>query len=56
MKVSLATTLLLIGTTLLARAQAQGFEQALLATAMEFGVYGLRHAAKFLPDRMWLNQ
>jgi hypothetical protein len=53
-EMSLASTLLLIGTTLLARAQTQGFEQALLATAMEFGVNGLRSAVKFLPDYMRL--
>lgn len=53
---SLASTLLLIGTTLLTRAQAQGFEPALVATAMEFGLHGARHAIKLLPDVMQLNR
>ena len=44
----LLATLLLIGTTLLARAQANGIEQAVFATAIEYGVGGLRAGARFL--------
>jgi len=46
---SLISTLLLIGTTVLQRAQAQGIEQALFATALEYGVNGARSAIKLLP-------
>ncbi|MGE5819964.1 MAG: hypothetical protein ACM37Z_18210, partial [Deltaproteobacteria bacterium] len=49
-------TLLLIGTTLLARAQAMGMEQALVATAMEYGVNGFRSAIKLLPDSIRLSR
>jgi hypothetical protein len=49
-------TLLLIGTTLLVRAQALGMEQALFTTAVEYGVNGLRFAIKLLPDSMRLSQ
>lgn len=49
-------TLLLIGTTLLARAQAMGFEQALVTTAMEYGVNGLRSAIKLMPDSIRLSR
>jgi hypothetical protein len=52
----LLATLLLIGTTLLVRAQAQGVEQALFATAMEYGVNGVRSAIKLLPDSMRLSR
>jgi hypothetical protein len=45
----LMATLLLIGTTLLARTQAQGIEQALFATVIEYGVGGLRSAIRLLP-------
>jgi uncharacterized membrane protein (UPF0136 family) len=53
---SLLSSLLLVGTTLLARAQAQGIEQALFATAVEYGVSGLRSAIKLLPVSMRLNR
>ncbi|MGE5305135.1 MAG: hypothetical protein ACM3TN_17635 [Alphaproteobacteria bacterium] len=46
---SLISTLMLIGTTVLQRAQAQGIEQALFATALEYGVNGVRSAIKLLP-------
>jgi hypothetical protein len=49
-------TLLLIGTTLLVRAQALGMEQALFTTAMEYGVNGLRSAIKLLPDSIRLSR
>ena len=49
---SLISTLMLIGTTVLQRAQAQGIEQALFATALEYGVNGVRSAIKLLPDFM----
>jgi hypothetical protein len=45
----LMATLLLIGTTLLARAQAQGIEQALLATVMEYGAGGVSSVMRLLP-------
>jgi hypothetical protein len=44
----LLASLLLIGTTLLVRAQAQGMEQALFAMAIEYGVNGARSAARLL--------
>ena len=47
---SLISSLLLIGTTLLGRAQAQGVEQALFATAAEYALTGIRSAAKLLPN------
>jgi hypothetical protein len=34
--------LMLIGTTLLARMAAQGFEQAIFSTVIEYGLYGGR--------------
>jgi hypothetical protein len=46
--IPLLATLLLIGTILLARAQAHGIEQALFATAIEYGVGGLKAGARFL--------
>ena len=46
---SFISTLLLIGSTVLHRAQAQGIEQALFATALEYGVTGVRSAIKLLP-------
>ena len=49
-------TLLLVGTTLLARVQALGVEQALVATAMEYGVNGLRSAIKLMPDSVRLSR
>jgi hypothetical protein len=55
-ELSVLSTLLLIGTTLLARAQAQGIEQALFATAMEYGVNGVRSAIKLLPDFIGLSR
>jgi hypothetical protein len=41
-EISFFATLLLIGTDLLARAAVQGVEQALLATAVEYGRSGIR--------------
>ncbi len=46
--IPLLESLMSIGITLLVRAQAQGIEQALLATAVEFSVNGARAAARFL--------
>ena len=46
---SMVSTLLLIGTSLLQRVQAQGIEQALFATALEYGANGIRSALKLLP-------
>jgi hypothetical protein len=53
---SLLSTLLLMGATVLARAQAQGIEQALFATALENGLTGVRSAVELLPDSMRLNR
>ena len=44
----LLATLLLIGTNLLVRAQAQAVEQALFAIAIEYGVNGFRSATRLL--------
>ncbi len=44
----LLATLFLIGTTLLVRAQAQGIEQALFATALEYSANGARAAVRLL--------
>lgn len=44
----LLATLLMIGTSLLARAQAQGIEQALLATAIEYCVRGGKAAVRLV--------
>ena len=44
----LLASLLLIGTTLLVRAQAQGMEQALFSMAFEYGLNGVRSAVKLL--------
>jgi len=47
-EIPLLATLLLIGTTMLVRVQAQGIEQALFATAIEYGVNGARSAVRLL--------
>jgi hypothetical protein len=47
-EISFLATLLLIGTDLLARAAVQGVEQALLATAVEYGMGGMRRGLKQL--------
>ncbi|HYY24673.1 MAG TPA: hypothetical protein VE689_04220 [Candidatus Udaeobacter sp.] len=44
----LMATLLLIGTTLFARTQAQGIEQALFATVIEYGAGGVRSVIRLL--------
>jgi hypothetical protein len=50
---SLLPALLLIGTTLWARVLTQGIEQALLATAIEGCVKGIRVGAKILANAGW---
>ncbi len=47
-EIPLLASLLLIGTTLLARVQAQGIEQALVATAIEYTVNGARAAVRLI--------
>ena len=47
-------SLLLIGTSLMARMQAQGVEQALAATAIEYGMNGIRAVKRLFPDAMRL--
>ena len=42
-------SLLLIGTGLMARMQAQGVEQALAAAAIEFGTNGIRAVKRLFP-------
>ena len=42
--------LLFLGTDLLARAAAQGFEQALFSTAIKYGLNGLRAGLRLLPN------
>ena len=54
-EVTLLATLLLIGTSLLVRAQAQGIEQALFASAIEYGAGGVRSVIKLLPDAVRLR-
>jgi uncharacterized membrane protein (UPF0136 family) len=54
-EVPLLATLLLIGTSLLVRAQAQGIEQALFATAIEHGASGVRSVIKLLPHGVRLR-
>jgi len=51
-EVSFLAALLLIGTDLLVRAGAQGIEQALLSTAIEYGTRAIRAARKLLPGSM----
>jgi hypothetical protein len=46
---SLFAGVLLIGTNLLARAATQGFEQALLSTAFDYCLKGLRAGKRLLP-------
>jgi hypothetical protein len=49
-EISFLATLLLIGTDLLTRAALQGVEQALLATAVEYGMGGVRRGLKQLSN------
>lgn len=49
-EISFLATLLLIGTDLLARAAVQGVEQALLATAIEYGMGGMRKGLRQLSN------
>ena len=48
LEVPLLAGLVFLGTQLLARAQIQGFEVALLSSGVEYGLRGLRTAAKQL--------
>jgi hypothetical protein len=48
LEMSLFAGLLVIGTTLLARVQVQGVEGALVSTALEYGLRGLRAAGTVL--------
>ena len=49
-EISFLATLLLIGTDLLARAAVQGVEQALVATAVEYGMGGIRRGLRQFPQ------
>jgi hypothetical protein len=42
-----------IGTSLLARMAAQGVEQALFSTAIEYGLDGVRAVKRLLPNATW---
>ena len=46
-------TLVLIGTSLLARIAAQGVEQALLSTAIEYGLNGINGGIRLFPRLGW---
>jgi hypothetical protein len=48
---SLLAALFLIGTSLWARVVAQGVEQALLSTAIEWSLNGIRAGVRFFPKR-----
>jgi hypothetical protein len=45
--------LVLIGTSLLARIAAQGIEQALLSTAIEYGLNGIKGGIRLSPRLGW---
>jgi hypothetical protein len=49
-EISFLATLLFIGTDLLARAAVHGVEQALLATAVEYGMGGMRRGLRQLSN------
>jgi hypothetical protein len=54
-EIPLLAALLLMGTNLLARASVQGVEQALLATAIEHAVSGVRAGQRLLRSAMGLS-
>jgi hypothetical protein len=54
--ISLLAALLFIGTDLLARAAAQGVEQALFSTAIEYGLNGIKAVTKLLPGAVRLDR
>jgi hypothetical protein len=47
-EISLLAALVLMGTDLLARVSVQGIEQAVMATAIEYGVNGVRAGRRLL--------
>jgi uncharacterized membrane protein (UPF0136 family) len=47
-------SLLLIGASLMARVQLQGVEQALAATAIEYGMNGVRTVKRLIPAALRL--
>ena len=49
-EISFLAALLLIGTDLLARAAAHGVEQALLSTAIEYGLNGIRSGRRLVSN------
>jgi hypothetical protein len=49
-EISFLAGLLFIGTDLLARAAAQGFEQALFSTVIKYGLNGLKAGLRLLPN------
>jgi hypothetical protein len=51
-EIPLLAALLLIGTSLLGRVTAQGIEQALVSTAIEYGLECIRVVKGFLPNTM----
>lgn len=55
-EIPLFTGLLLVGASLLTRVQIQGVEAALLSTAVEYGLAGMRAGAKLLrATSRWAN-
>jgi hypothetical protein len=54
-EISLLAALMLMGTDLLARVLVQGVEQALMATAIEHGLNGVRAARRLLRNAKRLS-
>ena len=52
-EVPFLAAVVLIGTGLLARMAAQGVEQALFSTAIEYGIDGIRAVKRLLPNTTW---
>jgi hypothetical protein len=55
-EISLLAALMLIGTDLLVRVSIQGLEQALVATAIEHGLKGIRAARRLLHSAKRLSR
>jgi hypothetical protein len=62
-EISFLAALFFLGTDLLARAAAQGVEQALFSAAIEYGLKRIKAAPRLLPDKAkwdgrlaWLNR
>ena len=55
-EISFMAALLVIGTDLVVRAAAQGVEQAIFSTAIEYGLNGIKAATEFLPNTLRLGR